>query len=29
VTTTDMQRAIENYRKTKEIIEKIRYGQYL
>jgi len=23
-----MQRAIENYRKTKEIIEKIRYGQY-
>jgi ATP-dependent 26S proteasome regulatory subunit len=29
VTTADMQRAIENYRKTKEIIEKIRYGQYL
>jgi hypothetical protein len=28
VTTADMQRAIENYRKTKEIIEKIRYGQY-
>jgi hypothetical protein len=24
-----MQRAIEEYRKTKEIIEKIRYGQYL
>ena len=29
VTTDDMQRAIEYYRKTKEIIEKIRYGQYL
>ena len=29
VTTEDMQRAIEDYRKTKEIIEKIRYGQYL
>ena len=29
VTTDDMQRAIEEYRKTKEIIEKIRYGQYL
>jgi len=29
VTTDDMQRAIEDYRKTKEIIEKIRYGQYL
>jgi ATP-dependent 26S proteasome regulatory subunit len=29
VTTEDMQRAIEEYRKTKEIIEKIRYGQYL
>jgi hypothetical protein len=24
-----MQRAVEDYRKTKEIIEKIRYGQYL
>jgi transitional endoplasmic reticulum ATPase len=29
VTTEDMQRTIEEYRKTKEIIEKIRYGQYL
>ena len=29
VTTEDMQQAIEDYRKTKEIIEKIRYGQYL
>jgi transitional endoplasmic reticulum ATPase len=29
VTTEDVQRAIEDYRKTKEIIEKIRYGQYL
>ncbi len=29
VTTEDMQRTIEDYRKTKEIIEKIRYGQYL
>jgi transitional endoplasmic reticulum ATPase len=29
VTTEDIQRAIEDYRKTKEIIEKIRYGQYL
>jgi transitional endoplasmic reticulum ATPase len=29
VTTEDMQRAIEDYRRTKEIIEKIRYGQYL
>jgi ATP-dependent 26S proteasome regulatory subunit len=29
VTTEDMQRAVEDYRKTKEIIEKIRYGQYL
>ncbi len=29
VTTQEMQRAIEDYRKTKEIIEKIRYGQYL
>jgi len=29
VMTEDMQRAIEDYRKTKEIIEKIRYGQYL
>jgi len=29
VTTEDMQRIIEEYRKTKEVIEKIRYGQYL
>ncbi len=29
VATEDMQRTIEEYRKTKEIIEKIRYGQYL
>ena len=29
VATADMQRAVEDYRKTKEIIEKIRYGQYL
>jgi transitional endoplasmic reticulum ATPase len=29
VTTEDMQRTIEEYRKTKETIEKIRYGQYL
>ena len=29
VTTEDFQRTIEDYRKTKEIIEKIRYGQYL
>jgi SpoVK/Ycf46/Vps4 family AAA+-type ATPase len=29
VVTEDMQRAVEDYRKTKEIIEKIRYGQYL
>ena len=29
VTTEDLQHAIEDYRKTKEIIEKIRYGQYL
>jgi transitional endoplasmic reticulum ATPase len=29
VTTEDMQQAIEDYRKTKDIIEKIRYGQYL
>jgi len=29
VTTEDMQHTIEEYRKTKEIIEKIRYGQYL
>jgi transitional endoplasmic reticulum ATPase len=29
VTTEDFQRTIEEYRKTKEIIEKIRYGQYL
>ncbi|HSB82094.1 MAG TPA: hypothetical protein VLM91_25205, partial [Candidatus Methylomirabilis sp.] len=29
VSTENMQRTIEDYRKTKEIIEKIRYGQYL
>jgi len=29
VTTEDVQRTIEDYRKTKEVIEKIRYGQYL
>jgi ATP-dependent 26S proteasome regulatory subunit len=29
VSTEDLQRTIEEYRKTKEIIEKIRYGQYL
>ena len=29
VTTENMQRTIEEYRKTKEVIEKIRYGQYL
>jgi transitional endoplasmic reticulum ATPase len=29
VTTEEFQRTIEEYRKTKEIIEKIRYGQYL
>lgn len=29
VTTEDMQRAIEDYRKTKDVVEKIRYGQYL
>jgi len=29
VSTEDMQRIIEEYRKTKEVIEKIRYGQYL
>jgi len=29
VSTDDLQRTIEEYRKTKEIIEKIRYGQYL
>jgi transitional endoplasmic reticulum ATPase len=29
VTTEDMQRTIEEYRKTKEIIEKLHYGQYL
>jgi hypothetical protein len=28
VITEDMQRAVEDVRKTKEIIEKIRYGQY-
>jgi transitional endoplasmic reticulum ATPase len=29
VTTEDMQQAIEAYRKTKDVIEKTRYGQYL
>ena len=29
VTTEELQHAIEEYRKTKEVIEKIRYGQYL
>lgn len=29
MTTEDFQRTIEEYRKTKEVIEKIRYGQYL
>ncbi len=29
VTTEDVQHSLEEYRKTKEIIEKIRYGQYL
>lgn len=29
VTTEDIQRTLEEYRKTKEIVEKIRYGQYL
>ena len=29
VTAEDMQHTIEDYRKTKEVIEKIRYGQYL
>ncbi len=29
VSTEDLQRIIEEYRKTKEVIEKIRYGQYL
>jgi transitional endoplasmic reticulum ATPase len=29
VTTEDMQQAIEHYRRTKDVIEKIRYGQYL
>jgi transitional endoplasmic reticulum ATPase len=29
VTTEDMQQAIEDYRRTKDVIEKIRYGQYL
>jgi transitional endoplasmic reticulum ATPase len=29
VTTEDMQQAIEDYRRTKDIVEKIRYGQYL
>jgi ATP-dependent 26S proteasome regulatory subunit len=29
VSTEDIQKVIENYRRTKEVIEKIRYGQYL
>ncbi len=29
VTKEDFQRTIEDYRKTKEIVEKIRFGQYL
>ncbi len=29
VTTEDLQRVIEGYRRTQEIVEKIRYGQYL
>ncbi|MBI3988552.1 MAG: 26S protease regulatory subunit [candidate division NC10 bacterium] len=29
VTTEDLQRVIESYRRTQEIVEKIRYGQYL
>lgn len=29
VTTEDLQKVIEEYRRTKEVIEKIRYGQYL
>lgn len=29
VTTEDLQKVIEDYRRTKEVMEKIRYGQYL
>lgn len=29
VTTEDLQREIEHHRRTKELVEKIRYGQYL
>jgi ATP-dependent 26S proteasome regulatory subunit len=29
VTTGDLQRVIEEHRRTKELVEKIRYGQYL
>ncbi len=29
VTTEDLQRVIEDHRRTKELVEKIRYGQYL
>jgi hypothetical protein len=29
VSTEDIQRVLEQYRRTKEVIEKIRYGQYL
>jgi len=29
VSTEDIQKVIEQYRRTKEVIEKIRYGQYL
>ena len=29
VTTEDLQREVEHHRRTKELVEKIRYGQYL
>ncbi len=29
VSTEDIQKVNEQYRRTKEVIEKIRYGQYL
>ncbi len=29
VSTEDIQKVIEQYRRTKEVIEVIRYGQYL
>ena len=29
VTTEDVKKVIEDYRRTKEVVEKIRYGQYL